>query len=729
MKITILTFAFFFLSPILPQPDLVVSPVVHDIKNPQMQDSQRVAFEPARRILTAARVPFEPTDLLSPKWREKIKPALAQMPEMDTSLRVADQSEGLIAADTVVLPPTLSFSGDTVILARTIIFEGHENKIIGRGKNIYVFNIDTDYHIVKSFDETMRLRGVDPSTMPAVGSRTANRFEFRDRRDGIVVVIADGRGREDWLKTPAGKWRQANPLAPCLPGQTNCDGGPGSTGTTGDPAPPVSGPPSGPNDAFNGTCRNEVTVNGIRGFDGFPGDTPADNTSVAGVGGRGEDGGMIHFSIPEGSDDVFVFSSRGGTGGTGGTGGWGGTDGVGQDGGTGGDGADCPCQSGGAGNGASGGDSGPGGRGGRGGVGGPGGNGGDGRDIFVRIPSDFAVTRMAFHAEAGRGGDGGVGGPGGIAGTSGAAGQKGHALGNSLCPATTSHDGNDGVYKYPLGPGDVGPTGAPGNPGERQGQEHITRRPPPPPPPGSCDKAGQPSLGVAKLSTGGAEDLIVKETEQKPSFDGDRNCCSNLEASECSLNGGVWDDVSCTCISPIIIDVLGNGFDLTDAANGVAFDILNERRLRQVSWTSPLSDDAFLVLDRNENGLIDNGRELFGSSTPQPPLGPGEFKNGFRALAVFDRYYNGGNEDGRISRLDQVYSRLKLWQDTNHNGVSEAGEIFSLEDLGLRSIDLDYTEHRRQDTHGNWFRFRSKVRDANEAQMGRWAWDVHLEVQ
>ena len=177
-------------------------------------------------------------------------------------------------------------------------------------------------------------------------------------------------------------------------------------------------------------------------------------------------------------------------------------------------------------------------------------------------------------------------------------------------------------------------------------------------------------------------------------------------------------------MSPIVIDILGNGFDLTSAQNGVMFDIAREGTPRQVAWTSANSDDAWLVLDRNGNGLIDHGRETFGSASPQPFLNPGETKNGFRSLAVFDQFDQGGNGDGKLNRRDAIFSQLQLWQDVNHNGISEPNELHSLPDLGLRVIDLDYQEKRRYDIWGNWFRFRSKVRDAQDAQLGRWAWDV-----
>lgn len=127
--------------------------------------------------------------------------------------------------------------------------------------------------------------------------------------------------------------------------------------------------------------------------------------------------------------------------------------------------------------------------------------------------------------------------------------------------------------------------------------------------------------------------------------------------------------------------------------------------------------------------MIDSGKELFGNSTRQPAPPVGEVKNGFLALAVFDKTANGGNNDGNINNQDAVFSNLRLWQDINHNGISEANELRTLSDLGLAKIDLDYEESRRTDEHGNRFRFKARVRDAQDAQLGRWAWDVYLVVQ
>jgi len=133
--------------------------------------------------------------------------------------------------------------------------------------------------------------------------------------------------------------------------------------------------------------------------------------------------------------------------------------------------------------------------------------------------------------------------------------------------------------------------------------------------------------------------------------------------------------------SPLVLDMNGDGVQTLGIEEGVQFDLLNTGTAQQVGWVD--KHDGLLVIDLNQDGVINTGAELFGSSTALTQGGLAE--DGWLALAQYDL-----DTDGRIDAKDAIFKDLQVWVDTNSNGVSEAGELRSLADAGVQSINLQH---------------------------------------
>ena len=165
------------------------------------------------------------------------------------------------------------------------------------------------------------------------------------------------------------------------------------------------------------------------------------------------------------------------------------------------------------------------------------------------------------------------------------------------------------------------------------------------------------------------------------------------------------------CSSPIAVDLARNGFHFGFPGEGVYFDNLGNGQPLLMQWVREGEDDAFLALDLNENGIVDDGTELFGQGTRLQLENNRPAANGFVGLAQYDRTELGGNNDGFISEEDLVWEELLLWLDVDANGISTPEEITTISDYGISKLQTIPRETRRYDEAGNWLRFFARARD------------------
>lgn len=645
-------------------------------------EARRQNFKSGREMLLDKGVPFEPEELLRDRRSKAVKDALDAMPEMHQSRYETAPLKGAYIADTLYLPENVQVDGHTVIVANYVVFEG-KNPVIKGPFDVVIIPSKPIAVLGMSVAEALHRKSVVVD-VGIVGRRTLPSFLLiRDLQIETAHITIDTSGPKPQTKRTlihkslvnlrATSW---NGFRPVLFQNQDTTGAPGFIGSSGTPGPPGN-PGESPAKAPNGTCA--ASFNGEGGFPGGDGG----NGGPGGPGGQGGPGGTagnINVSVLDGDLNSYSFIANGGAGGLGGEAGNGGQGGAGGKGGDGGNGIACTCNVG------EGGDAGHGGNGavgGTGGTGGQGGTGGNGGTITVSLPAGSpGATTSNSGGHGGQGGGGGFGGIGGIPGAAGIGGSGASACGTTAANGASNFGGLTGA------------SGASGNPG-LNGSEGlagpaptITFRsaPPPPPPPGS---------GTC-TPTGSGSGFKTNQT------------------------GGGTDNTDC---SPIIIDLSGNGFSLTSAASGVMFDIGATGTPMKISWTAQGAANAFLALDRNGNGVIDNGSELFGNITPQPTSA---HPNGFLALGQYD-----SNGDGVIDAKDPIYSQLRLWVDANHDGLSQPRELHTLPELGVFSISLDYSLSMRTDEFGNVFRYKAKINQGlnGESDAGKKAYDVFFVSQ
>jgi serine-aspartate repeat-containing protein C/D/E len=164
--------------------------------------------------------------------------------------------------------------------------------------------------------------------------------------------------------------------------------------------------------------------------------------------------------------------------------------------------------------------------------------------------------------------------------------------------------------------------------------------------------------------------------------------------------------------SPLAIDLDGNGINTLSIKDGVKFDLQNTGSAQNVGWIS--SGDGLLAVDTNGNGSIDNGKELFGG-------GVGE---GFAKLDSFD-----SNRDGVVDSRDLNFGALKIWQDSNSNGITDFGELKALSSCGIKSLNVAHTSYAESavyDSQGNILGERGSVNTFGGQQLAMT--DVYFAV-
>ncbi|MGB1026237.1 MAG: hypothetical protein ACPGYL_06770, partial [Rhodospirillaceae bacterium] len=152
-------------------------------------------------------------------------------------------------------------------------------------------------------------------------------------------------------------------------------------------------------------------------------------------------------------------------------------------------------------------------------------------------------------------------------------------------------------------------------------------------------------------------------------------------------------------VDPILFDLGGDGLDLLGAEAGVEFDMDGDGTADPTGWFGP--NEGLLVSDLNQNGAIDSLREVISPAFNPDGRNDGLSRTSMEVLALYD-----DDANGIIDAADEIFASLSIWQDANSDGITDLGELFDLEAVGITAIeppdDQDLAEQTAQtDEHGN----------------------------
>ena len=161
---------------------------------------------------------------------------------------------------------------------------------------------------------------------------------------------------------------------------------------------------------------------------------------------------------------------------------------------------------------------------------------------------------------------------------------------------------------------------------------------------------------------------------------------ASVTVSGVKLNAAAIIAASNVISDPLVLDLKGDGINLKGADEGVEFDMDGNGKKSAMGFIR--NDDAFLFIDEHGDGMVHDGRQLFGNNDG--------FANGFDKLRSYD-----DNGDGVIDANDAIWNKLRVWQEKDENGIVDAGETMTLSEAGVASINLGYQNVRQDDGKGN----------------------------